>query len=312
MDCLVSIWIPCYNEIGNVELMAETLTNIMKQEKYHYEIVFNDNCSTDGTKDVLRKLAKKDTHIKVLINNRNYGLTGRSERNSLKYLSGNVIIMLPCDFQEPPEYIPQFLRCWEAGNKVVRGQKIDSKESRIKFFCRNVFYALINLFSDVPIKKNTSGITLIDRDVFDSFMSTDYEVSLAYALADMGYDVKYIEYVQRARKTGKSHYNVFSSMDYVLRMLTSSSQVVLRISTYIGFIIACICFIIAVVYFILKLMNWESFSAGIMPILVGIFFLGALQMIFIGVLGEYIGRVLELVLKKPEVILSEKINIEEK
>lgn len=308
---MISVWVPCYNEIGNVELMAENLSYILKQEKYQYEIVFNDNCSTDGTKEVLRKLAKRDYHIKVLINNRNYGLTGRSERNSFKYLKGKAIIMIPCDFQEPLEFIPEFLRYWEAGNKVVRGQKNNSEEGTLKYTCRNIFYKIINLFSDVPIKRNASGLTLIDREVFDIFLKTDYEVGLSYALADMGYEVKYVKYIQKARKTGKSHYNFFSSLDYALRMLTSSSQVVLRISTYFGFLIAFVCFLIALVYFVLKMMYWNTFSAGTLPILLGIFFIGALQLVFIGVLGEYVGRIFELILKKPEVILSETINIGE-
>ena len=161
----VSITVPCYNEVGNVRDMAETLMGIMQGLPYEYEIIFTDNCSTDGTKDILRELAAEDDHIKVLMNSRNYGTDGRSDRNTLRYVRGDVYIAIPCDFQEPPELIPEFIKAWEDGYKVVCGQKESSKEGVIKYSCRSLFYKIIKGMSDTPQYEHISGIVLLDREV---------------------------------------------------------------------------------------------------------------------------------------------------
>ena len=182
----VSICVPCYDEVGNVREMAETLTGIMQKLPYEYEIIFTDNCSTDGTKDILRELAAKDTHIKVLMNSRNYGTGGRSERNTLKYITGDVSIGIVCDFQEPPELIPEFLKYWEEGYKVVCGQKTGSKEGKIKYACRHLYYKIIQQLSDVPQYEHISGIILIDREILQEYVKTDYDFQFRFAVADMG------------------------------------------------------------------------------------------------------------------------------
>lgn len=307
----ISIAVPCYNEVGNVRPMAEKLTDIMKKLPYDYEIVFTDNCSTDGTKEILRELAAADRHIKVLINNRNYGIDGRSGRNTLKYVSGDAIVTIPADFQEPPERIPEFIRYWENGYKVVCGQKIGSKEGRIKYGCRNLYYKIIKGLSDTPQYEHISGITLFDKEVMTEYVKSDYDFYFRFAIADMGYDVKLIPYEQCARRSGTSSYNVWRYLTFAINSMVATSIVPLRLMTVLGLIMSVCSFLVGSVYLILKLARWHNFQAGTAPILIGMFFWGAVQLFFMGILGEYIGVILRKVTKKPEVIVGEKINFED-
>ena len=308
----VSICVPCYNEVGNVREMAETLTGIMQKLPYEYEIIFTDNCSTDGTKDILRELAAKDTHIKVLMNSRNYGTGGRSERNTLKYITGDVSIGIVCDFQEPPELIPEFLKYWEEGYKVVCGQKTGSKEGKIKYACRHLYYKIIQQLSDVPQYEHISGIILIDREILQEYVKTDYDFQFRFAVADMGCDVKLIPYEQRRRKSGKSSYNVWRYLSFAITSLVTTSTAPVRIMTVAGLILSFISFFIGLIYLIWKLIWWQNFQMGTAPVLIGIFFLGSIQIFFLGVIGEYVAEILNRVSKTPDVLTTEEINIDAK
>lgn len=306
----ISIYVPCYNEVGNVKPMADTLTEIMVKLPYDYEIIFTDNCSTDGTKEILRSLAAQDKHIKVLMNSRNYGTDGRSGRNALQYISGDVYIYIPCDFQEPPELIPEFIKYWEQGYKVVCGQKTASKEGKIKYACRNLFYKLIRGLSEIPQYEHISGIMLQDKNVLKEYMKSDYDISFRYALADMGYEAKLVQYEQRERRSGKSSYNVWRYLTFAINSMISTSVAPLRLMTVMGFLLSIVSFIVGLVYLILKIFVWYRFQAGMAPILIGMFFLGSVQLFCLGIIGEYIGVILRKVTRQPDVILSEKINID--
>lgn len=307
----ITIGVPCFNEVGNVREMAETLTNIMEGLSYDYEIVFTDNCSVDGTQEILRDIATKDKRIKVLINNRNYGIDGRSGRNSYNYYSGDAIIGVACDFQEPPELIPEFIKYWEQGYKVVCGQKIGSEEGKVKYFCRSLYYKIIKTLSETPQYEHISGISLIDREVMNEIQKSDYDFYVRFALADMGYDIKMIQYEQRARRSGKSSYNIWRYLSYAINSMVATSVAPMRLMTIVGFLLSVLSFLFGAVYLVMKLILWNRFAAGTAPILIGMFFLGAVQLFFLGVLGEYIGVILRKVTKKPDVILREKINFDE-
>lgn len=306
----ISIAVPCYNEEGNVKPMAKKLTEIMEKSDYEYEIVFTDNCSTDKTKDYLRELAATDSHIKVLMNNRNYGTGGRSVHNTGRYCSGDIYIQIPCDFQEPPELIPEFVKYWEEGYKVVAGQKIASEEGKVKYFLRSLFYRIINLLSDVPQYEHMSGILLIDREVLDEWLKTDDDLVLRNAIADMGYQVKMIQYVQQKRKSGKSSYNVWRYLTFAVNSMINTSTMPLRLMTVFGFFMSVISFIIGIVYLIMKITMWYNFPAGSAPTLIGMLFLGSVQMLLLGIIGEYIGVILRKVSKQPSVIVGEKLNFD--
>lgn len=307
----ISINVPCYNEEDNVKPMAETLTHIMQTLDYDYEIIFRDNCSTDATKQRLRELAAEDRHIKVVMFNRNYGTGGRGRRRRLRYCTGDAIIFLACDFQEPPELLPEFIQYWEQGYKVVAGQKTGSKEGKIKYVLRHLYYKIMNVFSEVPQYEHMSGILLYDREVLNEILKIDEDIVLRNALADMGYEVKLIQYVQEKRRSGKSSYNVWRYLNFALNSLVNTSTAPLRLMTVLGFCMAMISFILGVVYTVMKLTIWYRFSAGVAPILIGMLFLGSVQLLFMGVLGEYIGVILRKVSKQPDVIISEMLNIDE-
>ena len=307
----ISISVPCYNEVGNVREMAQTLTRIMQKLPYEYEIVFTDNCSKDGTAEILRELAQDDRHIKVLFNNRNYGMDGRSARNTSQYLSGDAIISIPCDFQEPPELLPQFIQYWEQGYLVVCGQKTGSKEGWLRYGLRSFFYKVIKLLSDVPQYEHISGIVLFDRTVMRECAKADHDIDFRFLLADMGYPVKLIQYEQRVRKSGRSSYNVWRYLTFAINSMVATSSAPLRILTVVGVGMSGISFFIGLAYLISKLLHWNSFQMGTAPILIGMFFLGSLQLLFMGILGEYIGVILRKVTKRPDVILSGSLNVDD-
>lgn len=306
----VSVCVPCYNEVGNVRDMAETLTGIMQGLPYEYEIIFTDNCSTDGTKDILRELASKDTHIKVLMNSRNYGTDGRSDRNTGRYITGDVMLTIPCDFQEPPELIPEFIKYWEEGYQVVCGQKTSSEEGKIKYACRHLYYRIIQALSNVPQYEHISGIMLIDRDILEKFIKTDYDFQLRFAIADMGCKVKLIPYKQRKRKSGRSSYNIWRYLNYAINSLVTTSVAPIRIMTVAGLCFSFFSFAIGLIYLIWKLVWWQNFQMGTAPILIGMFFLGSVQIFILGIIGEYVGEILNRVSKKPDVVTTEEINFD--
>ena len=306
----ISFVIACYNEVGNIEELVNRLIKVMSKEKYEYEIIFADNASDDGTQDVLRKLASEDKRIKVILNNRNYG-PGRSPRNAFRHVSGDVVIGLAADLQDPPELVPEFIREWEKGYKLVYGQKVASDEGIIKYALRSLYYNIINFFSEVPRYKHLSGITLHAKDVLDEMLSADEDITFRYLIAEMGYPVKLIPYRQNKRKSGKSSYNINRYFNFAINTLISTSTIPLRVATVFGCFMVGICFIVGIVYLVMKLKYWNRFSTGIAPMLIGIFFLGSVQILFIGLIGEYIGAILRKLTKQMPVIEKELINFEE-
>lgn len=307
----LSIVSACYNEVGNVEELVERITKVMSNEKdYEYEIIFADNDSTDGTQDKLRELASKDKRVKVILNNRNYGPM-RSPKNALKHATGDVILLIVSDLQDPPEMIPSFLREWEQGYKLVYGQKTASDEGFIKYRLRDLFYNIINLMSDKKQYKHISGICLHDKEVLKEMLATDEDTEFRFLLPEMGYPVKLIPYKQNKRKSGKSSYSMRKYFGFAMESMISTTTAPLRVATVMGMIIAFFCFIVSMFYLFYKLFHWDDFMVGTAPLVIGIFFLGAVQLIFIGLVGEYVGAILGKVKKQMPVIEKELINFDE-
>jgi len=309
----ISICICCYNEEGNVYEMYAAVTAQMLRFNgiYDYEIIFSDNDSKDNTRSILRKIAKEDKHVKVIFNTRNFG-PNRSGWNCTFRATGDAVIGIVCDFQTPPELIPEWIHCWEEGNLVVCGQKKKSKENIIKNFMRQIFYGIIKLLSDVPQYDNLVGLTLLDKEVMEVIRETyEPDVELRFLLAELGYKIKIIQYEQQERKSGKSSYNISRYFDFAISALVNTSWVPLRLATVTGFLASAICFLLGIVYLIYKLTHWETFSMGIAPLLIGMFFIGSIQLLFIGMLGEYIGSVLRKISKNPLVVEEETINFVE-
>lgn len=313
-DCMkkISICICCYNEEGNVYDMYSAVSKEMKklEDRYDHEIIFSDNDSKDDTRNILKTIAQKDDHVKVILNTRNFGAT-RSGLNCAFRSTGDCMILLPCDFQTPPELIPQWIRLWEEGNKIVCGQKVRSRESRLKYFLRNVFYGIIKLSSEVPQYEHLTGLMLIDEQILNVMRETyEADADFRFLIADLGYKIKIVPYEQQERRAGKSSYNIARYLDFAITSLVNTSWIPLRLATVTGVLVSVICFMVGLVYLVYKLTHWYTFDAGTAPILIGMFFIGAVQLLFIGVVGEYVGSILRKISKSPLVVEEEIINFD--
>ncbi|MFH0926495.1 MAG: glycosyltransferase family 2 protein [bacterium] len=309
---LISVVVPCYNEEENVEAMCLTLKKIFEElGKYAYEIIFIDNASEDNTVKILKKIARDDKNVKLIVNTRNFGL--RSSHHALLQTTGDAVIYLFCDFQEPPEMIKEFLKEWENGYKIVVGVKKNSEESKIMFLIKKIFYNLLDKISEIKLIKNFLGFGLYDKKVIEVLHKIDDPYPYFRGLiCEIGYEIKRIEYIQSKRKRGISKNNFYTLYDMAMLGIINHSKVPLRLATMIGFGMGTLSLLISIIYFILKLLLWYSYPIGLAPLLIGIFFFTSVQLFFIGIIGEYIGAIYTQVHKRPLVIEKERINFKEK
>ena len=310
----ISIGIPCYNEEENIELMYKAVTNEMRKlPQYDYNIIFADNCSTDRSREILRRIAGEDKKVRVIFNSKNFG-PQKSSVHLFSRVDGDAYIGIPCDFQDPPEMIPTFIEEWEKGNQIVWGQKTESNENKIKYGLRKVYYAIIDAFSPEPQLKQCTGFGLMSREVIDAVLPIsmqDVSVSWRYLVLGHGFDIKLIPYTQRARERGKSSYTASTYFDFAMNSLINTSVKTLRIVTLLGIFMSIFSFIVALVYLILKLIHWHEFDAGMAPVLIGVFFLGSIQLLCLGVIGEYIASVIRKITPSTFVTESECLNFDE-
>ncbi len=306
----ISILIPCYNEEENVIPMADELIRLFsdKLSSYDYEIVFIDNCSTDQTRPRLREITKKDQHIKAIFNAKNFGQF-RSPYYGLMQTTGDCVVLLCCDFQDPLELIPTMVEEWENGSKLVVMQKTSSQERKLMYFLRSCYYKLIHKFSDVEQIEHFTGFGLYDRSFIEVLRNlNDPTPFLRGVVAELGYKIKIIPYQQKQRRAGKTHNNFYTLYDAAMLSFTSYTKIGLRLATFIGLVVAGCSFLVAIVYLILKLVFWDSFVAGTAPVLIGMFFLGAVQLIFLGIIGEYILSINQRIMNRPLVVEEERLN----
>lgn len=306
---LVSIVTPCYNEEANIDELISRVREVFNQlPNYDYEHIFADNCSKDRTVEILKEYAKDDKRIKIIVNQRNFGPL-RSDLHAKYQMSGDVCIGLVSDLQDPPEMIPEFLQKWEEGYDVVLAQKDKTHESLIMKLCRKMYYKIIKVLADMPVYEHVTGFGLYDKKVIEQIMRlNEPEPSIRHLVAELGYKTCFIKYEQPPRKGGKSSYTFFKYLDYAISSLVNTSRVPLRMTTYLGIVISFLSFVFAIVYLIVKLINWDNFNAGMAPVLIGMFFLGGIVLIFLGVIGEYVGEILKRVEKRPLVIEKERVN----
>ena len=305
----ISIMTPCYNEEGNIEkIYMAVRAQFEAMPQYTYEHIFIDNYSTDHSRQILRSIAQKDKNVKVIFNARNFG-PNRSGSYGMLQASGDALICIVCDLQDPPELIPQFLEKWEEGYKVVLGQKLKSKENPLMFQIRKIYYKLMNWLSESPQHEGVTGYGLFDKEVLDMIRwMDDPDPYIRGLIPDLGYKTFLLPYTQNRRESGKSSYNFSKYFDFAITGVTHVSRKPLRIATMLGLIMSGISFTLAVVYLILKLIFWNSFAMGTAPILIGMFLLASVQLAFIGVIGEYIGAILTRVTKRPMVVAEGRIN----
>lgn len=305
----ISVMTPCYNEEGNIENIYQAVKQQFDRlPQYTYEHIFIDNCSTDRSREILREIAEQDKNVKVILNVRNFG-PNRSGTYGMLQATGDALICIVCDLQDPPEMIPSFLQKWEDGYKVVMGQKTKSRENPIMFQVRKLYYKIMEALSETEHLMNVTGYGLFDREVLEMIKwMDDPEPYIRGLITQLGYKWCLVEYTQQERKKGKSSYNLNNYFDFAMVGLTHMSKKPLRIVTMIGLIMSLVSFLIALVYFIYKLIYWNDFLLGTAPIIIGIFFLGSIQLACLGIIGEYIGAILTRVVKRPMVIEEERIN----
>lgn len=310
---LISVIIPCYNEEQNVETMYSTIKQIFEEiNLYEHEIIFIDNNSTDSTLTILKNLASKDIRLKIIANARNFGHI-RSPYYGLLQSRGDAVILLAADFQDPPEMIKTFLENWEKGYKIVIGVKNKSKENKIMFFLRKVFYRLISSISESEQIENFTGFGLYDKQFIDVIREfNDPYPYFRGQVSEYGFAKLEIPFVQPRREKGETKNNFYTLYDIAMLGFINHSKLPLRLSSFIGFGISSLSIFIAFGYFIYKLLFWDSFQIGIAPLVIGIFFFSGIQLFFLGVIGEYIGAIFTQVKKRPLVIEAERINFEEK
>jgi glycosyltransferase involved in cell wall biosynthesis len=304
----ISIVTPCFNEELNVEKLYLEVLAIMKSLPYSYEYIFIDNCSTDTTVNIIKKLAKKDKNLKLIINARNFGHI-RSPQHAIYQSTGDACILIHADLQDPPSLLKEFITQWEAGAKIILGQKVNSEENKLMFYLRKKYYRLMNKISETQIIENCTGFGLMDREVVNIMreMNDPYPY-LRGLLVEIGFPITLVPYKQRLRHGGGSKLSIFILYDYIMLGITQHSKVPLRIITMFGFMVSFLSLLIALFFLAAKIIFWDTFIAGGAPMLIGIFFFGSLQAFFIGVLGEYIGSINTRVRKMPLVVESERIN----
>ncbi len=309
----ISIMIPCYNEQENARPIYEAVSAEMQKSlpQYEYEILFIDNKSKDKTREILTQICAEDKHAKAIFNMKNFGQFN-SPFYGITQTSGDATIVMCADFQDPVEMLPKFVAEWEAGHKVVCAIKTTSRENGLVYFLRSCYYKMIKKMSDVEQIEHFTGFGLYDKSFVDVLRELkDPTPFLRGIVAEYAPDHKEIPYQQAKRRAGKTHNNWYSLYDAAMLSFTSYTKIGLRLATIFGFIISGISFLIALVYLALKLIYWDRFIAGTTPMLIGIFFMGGVQLFFIGLIGQYILNMNTRIINRPLVIEEKRINFDE-
>jgi len=310
----ISILIGCYNEEENVVPLSGELVKIFENElpSYDYEIVFIDNCSTDNTRPLLRELCSGNGRIKAIFNAKNFG-QNNSPYHGMCQTTGDCTIPIVADFQDPLELIPTLVKEWEKGYKIVSCIKTKSRENRIMRLLRTCYYKAIKMMSDVEQIEHFTGFGLYDRTFVDVLRNLRDPLPLLRGIvAELGFQRTEISYEQQRRKAGKTKNNWYTLYDMAMLSFTSYTKTGLRLATIAGFIMGGLTFFVALAYFVYKLLYWDSFSPGIAPLVIGVFFIGSMQLFFIGFIGEYVMAINTRVrlMNRPLVIEEERINFE--
>jgi glycosyltransferase involved in cell wall biosynthesis len=308
---LLSIVTPCFNEEDNIdELYKRVHETISTIGKYRFEIIFIDNNSSDNTVNKLKEIAHKDTRVKIIVNTRNFGHI-RSPYYGILQSKGLATIYLASDLQDPPEVIPQFISEWEGGYKLVMATKPTSEGSPLTHFLRKSYYRLLDRISDISIVQNSTGFGLYDKRVLDQLRVIQEPYPFLRGLiCELGYEIKTIPFVQPKRLKGITKNNFYTLYDIAMLGIITHSKLPIRIAAIAGLSLGLISSVVGIIFIILKLIYWESFPLGLAPIIIGLFFLLGIQLMFIGIIGEYIGSIHTYLQNRPLVIEKERINFD--
>lgn len=305
----ISVVSPCFNEEGNVEELCRQVRAIFDSlPGYDCEHIVIDNASIDGTVEVLKRLVPDNPHLKIIVNARNFGHI-KSPYYGMLQANGDAVVLLASDLQDPPELIRDFICHWEEGYKVVLGVKTQSHETPAMFLVRKMYYEFIGRLSTIELTKNNTGFGLYDKKVIQILRELDDPYPYFRGMiSEIGFESKKVEYTQPVRTRGITKNNFYTLYDLAMLGITNHSKVPLRLATMMGFVVSMLSLLVAFGYFVAKLIWWDTFSLGTAPLIIGLFFFSAVQLLFIGIIGEYIGSIHTQVLKRPLVVEKERIN----
>ena len=307
----ITVVVPTYNEEANIQSIYDRVQAVFASSltDYGMQILFIDNDSRDGTRTLIRELAEKDERVQAIFNATNFGFS-KSCFHGLSQAEGDCAVMLLAAMQEPPEVSPEMVRKWEEGYKNVLGIKSKSRENRLMYLIRSVYYGILEKISETEHIRQYDGFGLYDAAFVKQLRKLrDPMPYLRGLVAEIGYRHAEVEYTQELRKAGKSTFSLMKYYDVAMLGITSSSKIVMRMATFLGMGLGVVCMIVAIITFILKLCNWQYFNAGTAAIIVGIFFIGAVQLFFLGFLGEYILNINVRTMNHPIVLEEERINL---
>lgn len=308
----ISVTIPCWSEENSINVMYERLLKVFKNDlnNYDYEIIFVDDCSPDNTWKEILKICEKDSKVKAIKNAKNFGFT-RNVFATLLYGTGDATFMIFGDLQDPPEILPEMVKEWENGHKVVVGQKLHSAESKLMYSLRTIYYKLIGKLSDTKQIQHFNGFGLYDKAFINVMKKIDDPCPYLKGLvSEFGMDIKIIQYEQAKSMRGKSGANFMKCYDLAMLGLTSYTKILMRIATFVGGLLGIICIILSIIVLISKISNWQSFEYGTASIVMGVFFIGAIQLFFLGILGEYILNINTRSMKRPLVVVGERVGFD--
>ncbi len=303
---------PCYNEQDNIPIIYAAINQIMdKLPKFEYKFIFADNTSTDKSEAVLKDLAKKDKKVCVILNNKNFG-PDKNAMNAFLSSSGDAVVLIACDMQNPPQLITDFLKHWENGAKVILAQKTASNENSFMKLSRSLYYRIIKNLSDTKQYKHVTGWGLYDREVVEKLRVFKEPVPLLrHLVPSLGYEPVLVPYTHPSRQNGKSSYNFFKYFDMMLSSLVNTTDIPLKLCIFFGLFMSILSGLAGLFYFVYKLLYWNSFNVGIAPLVIGMFFMSSVQIFFLGVCGEYILSILNRVSFTSYVTEKERINFED-
>lgn len=307
----ITIVVPTYNEEANIQSIYDRVQEVFASSltDYGMQLLFIDNDSQDGTRALIRGLAEKDERVQAIFNATNFGFS-KSCFHGLSQAEGDCAVLMFADMQDPPEVIPEMVRKWEEGYKIVLGIKSKSRENRLMYLIRSVYYGILEKISETEHIRQYDGFGLYDAAFVKQLRKLrDPMPYLRGLVAEIGYRHAEVEYTQELRKAGKSTFSLMKYYDVAMLGITSSSKIVMRMATFLGMGLGVVCMIVAIITFILKLCNWQYFNAGTAAIIVGIFFIGAVQLFFLGFLGEYILNINVRTMNHPIVLEEERINL---
>jgi glycosyltransferase involved in cell wall biosynthesis len=309
---LISIVTACFNEADNVDELHARLKRVQEQlPGYRFEHIFIDNASTDDTVPRIKKIISHDATVRLIVNARNFGHI-RSPYYGLLQTKGDAVVCMASDLQDPPEMIPEMIRAWESGYRVVAGVKRESRESKTMWMIRSSYYRLVRKLADVQLLEHFTGFGMYDRTFVDILKTLDDPYPYFRGLvAEIGFEVALIPYDQPGRIRGITKSNFYTLYDLAMLGITSHSKIPIRLATMAGFALSIISFIISLTYLVLKLILWDRFQLGTAPLLIGVFFFGSVQIFFIGLIGEYVASIHTQVLRRPLVVERERVNFDQ-